>query len=134
MGLAKTMFEHCGVRRAEVDLPIPEVIRLTIVGWGSAAGRREILEKLDTGPLLSPQGRDAQMSAENVVEVLLLGSVVLADTADSHAEQIAIEMQARLGVGDDYCRVVDSQEESATSLPLQLAFAALISLTTMAMC
>ena len=47
-------------------------------GRGRPSDGREILEKLDSRPLRRPQRRDPQARAEDVVQVLLLGAVVLA--------------------------------------------------------
>ena len=50
------------------------------------------------GPDAGAQRGDAQAGAENVVEALLLGAVVLALAGDFHAEPVAIEPQAGLCV------------------------------------
>src|SRR5262249_2391066 len=55
---------------------------------------------------------DAQARAENVVQVLLLGSEVLALSSDPQAERVTVEVDAPLGVRHYDRRVVDAEEKS----------------------
>src|SRR5271165_4055112 len=59
------------------------------------------------------------MSAEDIVQVLLLGAVVFAFTNNMHSEQITVEGDAGVGVGDDDCRVVDPQEQTIGGMPFR---------------
>ena len=70
----------------------------------------EILEQLDAGTAAHAQGRDAQMSARDSVEALLLGAPVLAHAGDVEAEAL-VEAQARGGVARGDGRVVDAEKE-----------------------
>jgi len=53
-------------------LPMDQVVRPLIGREGPAIVRREILEQLDAGTRSAAESRDAQASAEDVVEMLLL--------------------------------------------------------------
>src|SRR6266478_3233517 len=79
---------RCSVRlaRAQVDLPVPEVIRCRVRRGGAAGPRCEILEELDSRTLCGAQRGDAQVRAEHIVEMLLLGAVILARSGDMQSE------------------------------------------------
>jgi hypothetical protein len=70
--------------------------------------RRQVLQKLDPRAEGGAHRRDAEMRAEHVVEMLLLGAKVLALSGNAEPEKIAVETQARLRVTDDDGRMIDS--------------------------
>ena len=61
------------------------------------------------------------MRAEYAVQVLLLGTVVVARASDAHSQQPAVETQARIRVADDDRRVVDTEKERVLALPAGIA-------------
>ena len=67
-------------------------------GHGPAVARREVLEELDARARRRAQRRDAQARAEDVVQVLLLGAVVLALAGDAQAERVAVEARGSRSV------------------------------------
>src|SRR6266481_495906 len=83
--------------------------------WAAVA-RREILEKFDAGPGRSAKARDPQASAKYIVQMLLLGTVVLAFSCDAHAQRIAIELQAHVCVGNNDRGVIDAEKQFIVSL------------------
>ena len=64
--------------RHHLRLPVGDVVGLLIGGNWPPIARGEILQQLNAWGAGGAQGSDSQMSAEDVVQVLLLGSVVLA--------------------------------------------------------
>src|SRR5271165_657511 len=68
--------------------------------------RRKVFKELYTGTAGDSQGRDAQVGAEDVVQVLLLRAVVLRRPRHAQPERVAIEGEAARGVGDHDGRVV----------------------------
>src|SRR6059058_3367176 len=92
-------------------LPVRDIVRARAFGIRPAVARREIFEQLDPGTLRSPQRGDAQVRAGYGVQVLLLGTVVVARASNAHSQQPAVETQARIRVADDDRRVVDTEKE-----------------------
>src|SRR5262245_16522591 len=88
------------------------------VPWG------QIFEELDTGTRGSPERRDAQTCAKDVVQALLLGPVILTLTSHAKAERVPITAKALSGVADDNCRVIDTKEKPvARSVPSLISLA-----------
>src|SRR6516165_3692867 len=104
-------------------LPFNEIVGM---GGGRARppiARRKILEKLDAWACRRSQCRDSQMRSEDVIQMLLLRTPVLAFSSNREAEDVAPEVQTCVGVGDHDGRVVDAEKESALGLPPWLPLA-----------
>src|SRR5689334_2875529 len=64
------------------------------------------------------------MRTEDVVQALLLGTIVLTFSCHMHPEQVTVELKARLGIADNDGSVIDAQEQPAIRfVPLRIAFA-----------
>jgi len=98
---------------------VNEVIAAFVGRCRTAVARREILQEFNSGTRCCPQRRYAQPSPEDVVQVLLFGTVVLALADNLHPQQVAIEMKARIGVGHGNSRMVDSEEQPIAPVPLR---------------
>src|SRR5262245_39462094 len=73
--------------------------------------------------MLSPQSSDAQTRAENLVEMLLFDTVILAFPGNSQAKQVAVEREATVRVRNNNGGMVNSQEKLGSSgLPLRITF------------
>ena len=103
--------EGSGVSAMMSVCQVHEVVNTSVRSERPPVAGGEVLEELDGRAGGRPQGRDPEPSPEDVVQVLLLGSVVLALADDAHAERVAIEPQARFRVGHHDRRVVDAEEE-----------------------
>src|SRR6266849_6134763 len=100
-----------------------EVVRVFIDRNRAAVARAQVFEQFDSRAGRCPQCSDPQPRAENIVEMLLLGSIVFARSRDSQAEQIVIEPKTGVGVGDHDGGVVDSQKQPvACVLPPGITF------------
>src|SRR6266536_3774474 len=51
------------------------------------------------------------MGTKHIVQMLLLGSVVLALSGHMHSEQVAIELDASVGVPHHDCRMVNAEKQ-----------------------
>jgi len=80
--------------RMEHGLPVRQVVCAEVGRAGPAITRVEVFEELDAGARLGAQAPDAQVGAEDGVQVLLLGAVVLALSGDPEPEGLAVEAQA----------------------------------------
>src|SRR5438270_3497788 len=90
-----------GVACEERGLPVDQVVRALVRRIEPPIARREVLEQLDARTMSGVKRRDAQSRTEHVVEVLLLGTVVLALAHHREPEPVAVEAEARLRVADD---------------------------------
>ena len=86
--------------------------------------RRQVFEHLDSWAGGASQGSNSQLRSENIVQVLLLGSVIVTFTNHLHSEQVSIEMQTGFGIGYSDCSVVNSQEKPVgCAMPFLRTFA-----------
>src|ERR1700739_614178 len=111
---AQPMLQPRGILSAQVDLPVPEIVRHGIGRCCTSGSGGEVLEQLDSRTLRGAQRSDAQMGAKNAVESLLLDAEVLARPGDPQAKHVAVEAQARVGVAYDDRRMVDAEKQPAT--------------------
>src|SRR5712692_1194920 len=100
-----------------------EVVRALINGEEAPVARTQVFQEFDTRSGRSTQRGDAEMRAEHIVQMFLLGAIVFACSRDSQTEQLAIELEAGVGVGDHDGGVVDPQKEPVVgALPLRSTF------------
>ncbi len=100
-------------------LPVNDVACLFVRGNRPSVARCQILQQFDPRSASAPQCRNAQVSAKHVVQVLLLGSVVLALSGHMQAEQVAVELNAGFGIPHHNCGMVDAEKELvASAVPL----------------
>src|SRR5438046_5352265 len=78
----------------------------------SVAGR-EVLQQLNPGFTICAQSCDAQMGPKYVIQMLMLCSIILALAGHAHSEQVAVELEASLGVPNHDGRVIDAEEKFA---------------------
>src|SRR3954452_17780343 len=97
-------------------LPVGEIVGVCGLRDSSPRPRRQVLKKLDAGPMRSPQAGNPQPRAKDVVQVLLLVAIVLAGARYAHSELIAIKQQACIGIADRDGGMVDSLEKFWTGL------------------
>src|SRR6516225_1814887 len=110
--------EFCvGVRDIDENLPVRQVIGSRVFGDVAAIARHEVLQQLDAGTVRRTKTGDAQVRAEDVVQVLLFLSVVFACAGDVDAELVAIEGEARVSVADCDRSMVDAEEQLRSMLP-----------------
>src|SRR3954447_11080426 len=108
----------------ESGLPVDQVAGLLLRRKWTSVARRQVFEKLDARARRGPQRSDAQACAENVVEPLLLGTVILALARDLHPQPVPIELQAGLCVSNDDRGVIYSQKQAIRrGVPLRIALA-----------
>src|SRR5262249_11498465 len=106
-------------RREQPRLPVSQVICTEVCGEGAAVSRAQVLQEVEGGAAGGAQTGDPQVGTGHVVQVLLLGAVVLATASHLEAQQVTIELEARLGIADDDGGVVNAQEEPVLRLPLR---------------
>src|SRR5206468_211628 len=94
------------------------------VGWERpSVARGKILQQFNPRSACAAQRSDAQVGAKHIVQMLLLGSIVLALSGHMHAEQVAVELNAGVGVRHHYCCMVDTEEQLFRwTVPLLQAF------------
>jgi hypothetical protein len=111
MRVEEGFLEGDRVVRAEARLPVPEVVRPAVGGRGPSVAGHEVLQELDARARGCPKGGDPQARPEDAVQVLLLLTPVLARAGNAEAEEVAVELQAGIRVGDDDGRMVDAEKE-----------------------
>src|SRR6266496_1878992 len=100
-----------------------DIVRVNIRWQGPPIARRKIFEKLDPWPRVRPHSGDAQMRAENLIKMFLLGPKIFALTHFAQSEQVAIKMQTRFRVCDANGGVVDAQKKLVGFLlPARITF------------
>src|SRR5262249_9443421 len=105
-------------------LPVDQIVGSRILRGRSPVPRRQVLEELDGRAGGSPQRRDAEPHAEDVVQTLLLRTVVLALAGHLEPERVPVAPETLRGVSDDNSRVVDAEEQAVARLaPLRVALA-----------
>src|SRR5438128_10986308 len=77
----------------------------------------EVLQQLNPRSTICAQSCDAQMGAKYVVQMLLLCSIIIALAGHAHSEQVAVELEAGLGVPHYDGRMIDVWERFAV-LPM----------------
>ena len=104
-------------------LPVNDVVGMFVRGEGPSVARRQVVQQLDPRSAGSAQCSDAQMRAKYVVQVLLLGAVVLALAGHMHTKEVAVELDAGVGVPDDDRGVINTEEQFVRgAVPLLRAF------------
>src|SRR6266550_3133015 len=73
----------------------------------------EVLQQLNPRSTICAQSCNAQMGAKYVIQMPLLCSIILALAGHAHSEQVAVELQAGLGVPHHDDREIDAEEEFA---------------------
>src|SRR5437773_11060070 len=74
---------------------------------------REVIQLLNDGSTICAQSCDAQMGAKYVVQVFLLCSIILALAGHAHSQQVAVKLQAGVGVPHHDGSVIDAEKELA---------------------
>jgi len=94
------------------------------VEWeGAAVPRAQVLQKFDSRTGGCTQRGDAEMSSEDVIEVFLFRSKILAFPRHPQAQQSTIKLQATVGVGNGDGRVIDTEKKSIIrTMPFGIAF------------
>jgi len=82
----------------ESGLPVDQVIGLLLRRIRTPVLRRQVLKKLDAWSRCGSQCCDVQPGSEDIVEALLLGTVIFTFTRDFHSQPVPIELQACLCV------------------------------------
>ena len=106
-------FLGCGlsIRRHNFRLAMDDIVGAFVRRVWLAATRDQVLQQLNTGTRLRTKGRDSQMGSKYIIQVLLLNAVILALSGHLQSQQVAIELEARIGVfNNDRC-VVDAEKE-----------------------
>src|SRR5215470_350757 len=99
-----------------------EIVYVFIERDGAPIAGAQILQKLNSGAGGRSQGGDTKMRAEDVVQVFLFCPIVFAFARDAQTEKVAIELEARVGVGNGDCGMVNPQEDAITwAMPLGIA-------------
>src|SRR5712692_9856860 len=97
---------------------------MRILDHWAAVAWSEVFQQLDPRTGRSTKARDSQPCTEDVVQVLLLSSVIFALAGDAHPQRVAIEVQARIRVADDNRSVIDAEKQFIVSLvPPRIALA-----------
>jgi len=116
----------CGisVSNLEFGLPMHQIIRAFVLGKRPSVVRTQVLEQLNSRAPFSPQRCDPQSRSENIIQMLLLSSIILTLARDLEAQQIAIELQTRVGIRDHDSGVVDAKKQPVTwPMPFWIPFA-----------
>ena len=88
------------------------------------AWRSNVFQEFNTWPPLNSESSDAQSSAEDLIQVLLLNSVIITHARDFHAQPVAVKSQALIGVRNDNRGVINAQKHIISrALPLRITFA-----------
>src|SRR5271165_24761 len=105
-------------------LSMDKVVRVLINWKGAPITRAQVLQEFDSGPGRGAQRGDSEMSAEHIIKVFLLGSVVFALSSYSQAEQVAVEPEAGIRVRYGDGRVIDSEKQTVSvAMPLWISLA-----------
>src|SRR5712672_3296766 len=104
-------------------LPIPNVIALRVRRVGTAIMGREVFEEFDCRTAGAADAGDVQMCAGDIVEMLLLNSIVLTLAGNFETECVPVKLQARLGVANGDGGVIDAKEEPVDFVPFVRALA-----------
>ena len=70
---------------------VDKIIRMFVGGEGSTVTRTQVFQEFDGRPGRGAEGRDAEMSAEYVVKMLLFRSVILAFSRHTQTEKSLVE-------------------------------------------
>src|SRR5439155_15981913 len=101
-----------------------DIVRANIRWQGPPIARRKIFEKLDAWPRVRPHSSDAQMRSEHLIQMFLFSPEIFALARSAQSEQVAIKLQAGVGIRDPDRSVVDSEEQLVGFfLPAWIAFA-----------
>src|SRR5438477_11801939 len=77
-------------------LPVNQVVSLLLRRKRAPIARRQVFEELNSRTRAGSQRGDVQAGAKDIIEPLLLGTVVLTLPSHFHAEAIPIELQTCL--------------------------------------
>ena len=91
-------------------LPVNDVVRVNVRRPRPAIAWRQIFEKLDAWSRSCAHSGDAQMRAENLVQMFLLGPEIFALARFAQSEQVAIKLQTRVRVRNPNRSVIDSEK------------------------
>src|SRR5689334_7238609 len=110
------------VRRDQVGLPLEEIPGARI-GWIRATvARCDVFEELHAGTGNRAKSRDAKPRSEDVIQMLLFGSVVVALTDLLESKPVAIKLETGFCIGNDNCGVIDPEKELwSLTMPLRVA-------------
>src|ERR687896_575046 len=103
-------------------MPMQQVVRLSVSRIRPAILRSQVFEKLDARSRSGAQSGSSQPGAKDVVEPLLLDTVVFALAGDSQAQSVTVEPQAGFCIRNHDGGVIYSKKElSCCSAPFAIA-------------
>src|SRR6266567_9574778 len=103
----------CGVGASgqQNRLPVNDVACLFVRWERPSVARCQILQQFNSRSSCAAQRSDTQMGTKHIVQMLLLGSVVLALSGHMHSEQVAVEPDAGVGIPHHDCRMVNAEKQ-----------------------
>ena len=101
---------------------MPDIVGLAVGRIGTAIARGQVLQELNRRSGCRPQPRNTQAGAKDIVQPLLLDTVIFALAGDFHPQGIAIKGKTSLRICHHDGGVVNSQKERVFSLPPGVAF------------
>src|ERR1700747_1321216 len=92
-------------------LPVNNVACLFVRWERPSVARCQIFQQFNSRSACGAQSSDAQSGSKHIVQMLLLGSIVLALSGHMHSEQVAVELDTGVAVPHYDCCMVDTEKQ-----------------------